>query len=208
MRQPLSALLTLFFALPAASQSPFDRTIIDIDVRNAPLDEVMRFLSAAANLEFELSEDVLDEMESDRFRIHLKLHDVPVKTVLNLVSNLLDLSIVLTDRTLRVETTEERGSERRTVKYDVADLLIQLQEPPTSGSRTDEESEACVVFAEERAWRHPDWFVDLVMRSAGSLTWWQEGASISLKDGVLTVVNNSDVIKQVEELLAALRRFR
>jgi len=231
MRRVFTTLIALVIALPALAQDaevqpdelpdpppavedPLEELIVSVNFRKAPLDEVLQFLGAAGGVKFVLSEGVRDELADGGLKIELKLDDLPLKSVLNLISKLLDLSISPCNGTLLVETSEERGRERKRVEIDVRDLLVKVpdfpgpERFPEEHVREREEAE-CVVFddANERAWSHPDKFVDLIWKSTGQI-WWEEGASMSLENGVLILVHNSEAIRRVEELLSALRQFR
>ena len=232
MRFLLTTLVILVFALqtpaedasrqpddlleePPPAQDPIETLNVSVDFKKAPIDEVLEFLAKAGCLEFVLSKGVRDELADGRMKVDLKLNDLPVKSVLKLFSNLLDLSIVLTDGTLMVETTEERRKERKRVEIDVRDLLVEIPDFPGPSPFPEENAkepptDECAVLAEESMRRrHPNKFVDLIASSTRSYAaWGQDGASISLKDGVLIVVNNSEVIEEVQELLSALRQFR
>ncbi|KAF0244920.1 MAG: hypothetical protein FD180_2070 [Planctomycetota bacterium] len=199
---------------PLPVEDPLDKLNVSVNFKKAPLDEVLQFLGATGGVEFVLSEGVRDELADGGMKIELKLDDLPLKSVLRFISGLLDLSISSKDGTLLVETNEEHGRERKRVEIDVRDLLMKIPDFPgpdlfpEEHEREREEAE-CVVFddAKDRAWSHPDKFVDLIWKSTGQV-WWEEGASMSLKNGVLILVHNSEAIKQVEELLSALRQFR
>jgi hypothetical protein len=117
---------------------------------------------------------------------------------------------------LMVETKEERGSEMDMQLYDVKDLLMKIRDfPGPSLELAAGEGEAGpttgIIEPEEGAhpFDDPESLVNIIRNATGGdSTWGKDGVSIAISNGLLVVVQSSEIHKEIQALIVSLRQFK
>ncbi len=193
-----------------------ETTKISLDFKDTNLSEVIDFLHEVTGINFVLSKSVQEKARSGELKVDIKLEDLPLRTALKLLLNLQDLTLVYKKGVLMVETKEERGSEMDMQLYDVKDLLMKIRDfPGPSLELAAGEGEAGpttgIIEPEDSAhpFDDPESLVNIIRNATGGdSTWGKDGVSIAISNGLLVVVQSSEIHKEIQALIVSLRQFK
>lgn len=173
------------------------------------LDQVVTYLRTVTGLNYHITPKVRST-KFDEVKIDIPgLDDVTVREVLDLITSQHDLRWEPRDGVVTIALKEEVAGTLRQKFYDVRDLAVKIKnfrgtdiylapsnftppEPP-------ELPEPAPIYP-------TDQLVDTIKAMIEPDSWNVEGASLELKVGTLIGKNTTDVLAQVETLLAELRR--
>jgi len=191
-----------------------ENTKISLDFKDTNLDEVIDFLHEVTNINFVLSKDVREKCKNGELKVDVKLADMPLKSALKLMLEMHDLTVVFRSGVLLVETKEERGGEVEMKMYDVKDLMMKIEDFPAPVIELESTDEAPIgISIGPDDGGHPFTSVDSlvnIIRNAtgGDSTWGKDGVSVDIQNGLLIVVHNPEVQKEVQQLILSLRQFK
>jgi len=193
-----------------------ETTKISLDFKDTNLSEVIDFLHEVTGINFVLSKSVQEKARSGELKVDIKLEDLPLRTALKLLLNLQDLTLVYKKGVLMVETKEERGSEMDMQLYDVKDLLMKIRDFPgpsleLAAGEGDAGPTTGIIEPEEGAhpFDDPESLVNIIRNATGGdSTWGKDGVSIAISNGLLVVVQSSEIHKEIQALIVSLRQFK
>lgn len=104
------------------------KTPVSVQFENAPLSKVMNYLAQLAEVNLYLDpQGLAEEGVTTDTPVSIDLrHEVKLESALNLILQPLHLSYVVRDEVLKVTSEQARNSDRVTVTYNVADLVIPI----------------------------------------------------------------------------------
>jgi hypothetical protein len=191
-----------------------ENTKISLDFSDTSLEEVIDFLHEVADVNFVLSRDVREKCRNGELKVDVKLSEMQLKAALKLILELHELTGVYKNGVIVIETKEERGGEVEMKMYDVKDLMMKIEDfpAPTIELRSSEEEPIGITIGPDES-RHPFTSVEElvgIIRNAtgGDSAWGKDGVSIDIQNGLLIVVHNPEVQKEVQQLILALRQFK
>lgn len=179
---------------------------LSIDFREMPLSAALDYLRDATGLNI-----ALDSRVDARRAISLRVRDLPLRTVLKLVLDPLDLGGVLREGVLRIVPREAARGALEVRIYDVRDLLATAPDFP--GPRLDLSHENELRFTSfipeppQSVFSNEGTLLDLV-RSGLSGGRWDDGADAALTNGFLIVTQTRAAHGEISGLLERLRMFR
>lgn len=170
---------------------------VTVEFTDAPLSEVVAFLSQAAGVPIMIERGALDDVGlGTDTPVTITLKDISLRSLLRLMLHELDLTYIVRDEVLMITTPEQAENCRCTRLYQVSDLATPLQPVPI-------ETEPRSRFQVLR---------DVITAVIAPDSWYHVGGAgaISVHDawGVLAVSQTDEVHERIEALLATIRRTR
>ncbi len=212
-----TAALAAMLAVPAMAQDRTDpvrdeyagklRSLrVTVDFKQAPLEEVVNYLREISGMNMFVGAKVKEKGET---QVNLKVSDLPLKSVLNLMLKPLGLTYGYKDGVLLIMTEEEKQSDVIMELYDVRDLLYPIHMFPGVDMSLAPESIGALVTAEEGSAGEEMPIVDLVKAHTGGKTWDDNPkAAINMQNGLLVVKQSREVHLQIRRLISKLRNFK
>jgi hypothetical protein len=191
-----------------------DSQKISLDFKDTGMDEVIDFLHEVTQINFVLSKTVQERVRNGELKVDVKLTDMGLRPALKLMLEMHDLTAVVHNGVLLVQTKEERGSEAKMEILDVKDLLMRIEDFPGPGlelSAGEDGGPTSVLTPPDDtdAFSSPDTLVDIIRNATGGdATWGRDMVSITVQNGLLIIVHNPEVVKEVRDLVIALRQFK
>lgn len=191
-----------------------ENTKISLDFNDSSIEEVIDFLHEVTKINFVLSKDVREKAKNGELKVDVKLSEMQLKAALKLVLQMHDLTAVHKNGVIVIETKEERGADVAMRMYDVKDLMMKIEDfpaPTIELKSTEEEAIGITIGPDDDG--HPFTSVESlvgIIRNAtgGDTTWGRDGVSIDIQNGLLIVVHNPEVQKEVQQLILSLRQFK
>lgn len=226
IRKLAVAVLLGAFALPARAEDvdnskkeilgKLESTKISLDFNDAALEEVIDFLHEVTGINFVMSKTVQEKSRGGELKVDIRLDELPLRTALKLMLDMHDLTLIYRKGVLVVVTKEEHGAELDMRMYDVKDLLMKIRDFPGPGlelSSGEEGSSPTTGLIEPEDGEHPfddpESLVNIIRNATGGdSVWSKDGASITISNGLLIVVQSQEVQKEVQELIVSLRQFK
>jgi len=187
---------------------------ISLDFRDAGLDEVMDFLHEVTGINIVLSKAVQDRVRGGELKVDVKLTDMQLRPALKLMLQMHDLTAVVQKGVLLIQSKEERESEAKMEILDVKDLLMRIEDFPGPGlelAAGDDGGPTSILTPPEEtdAFSSPDSLVDIIRNATGGdAVWGRDMVSLAIQNGMLIIVHNPEVVKEVRDLVIALRQFK
>lgn len=235
--QPPATVSTNSQAKPATPAEPsleekLNRRI-DIDFEETPLNQAMDFLSETYGVQILVSVKKLEEagIQADT-PVTKRLKQIPMKTVLDLMLDELELTYMAKDDLIFITTPEHAESQLEVRVYDCRDLLAMREPgeaaipganeaaPPDAasgpagssdpfgpdgapGPGASERKSPPMTAHERRAAR----FMNIIMTNVDAQAWDQVGGpgAISEFNGLIVVTQTGNTHKKVEDILEMLR---
>lgn len=195
--------------------SKLNNTKVSLDFRETPLQDVMDFVRELSGINIVIDPRVLEEVESEKLNITVKVDDLQLGSALRLVLGLRDLTAVYRDGVLLVVTKASLKDEVHTQLYDVHDLLQPITDfvGPVIELNTGEGSEGGVdpgsfITEPPPGPPTPSRLVEMVQDACGSDTWGSDKVSIQVSNGVMIVSQSRDVHREIGVFLNRLRECR
>lgn len=178
---------------------------VTLDFKTAPLEDVINYLREISNMNLFVGSKVKEKGE---ITITLRVADLPLKSVLNLMLAPHQLTYVYKEGVLYITTIEEAQQDVVMEIYDVRDLLYPITDfPGVDMTLSSDGLGATVVEEPSIATEMP--IVDLVKAHTGGKTWDDNPkAAINLQNGLLVVKQSKEVHAQVRRLIGKLRDFK
>jgi type II secretory pathway component GspD/PulD (secretin) len=153
---------------------------------------------------------VSNKVEGKGDDISIKVQDITLKSVLNLVLKPRQLTYVVKDGVLYLTTQEEANQDVIMEIYDVRDLLYVIPDfPGVDISLATDTIGTNVVDAGPTSEGAALPLEDLVKAHCGPKTWDENPkASLALQNGLLVVKQTREVHAQVRRLIGQLRQFK
>ncbi len=158
---------------------------------------------------------VVDARIRERYpntRVTLRLKDVSLKSALRLTLSPFDVGATFRDGALVILPKEELRRRVELRVYDVRDLLHKIRDfdgpkvelaPPGQGP-----SVVTSIPIEPEPRIGDDFLLELIRANTGGGSWESEGASVTVANGLLLVVQTKSVQGEVHRLLDGLRQIR
>jgi type II secretory pathway component GspD/PulD (secretin) len=175
-------------------------TRVTLNFTDAPLRQVMDDLRASYGVNIYVDQQALDQEGVSMERpVSVKLEDVSLKSVLNLILKQVHLTYIIKDEVLQITSESAARGRMQRVTYQVADLVVPIpgvaDAAPVSGAATSTPEERLIKLltstVEPRSWSD--------MGGPGTIDW--HPLTMSL------VINQTpDVQEQILDVLNSLRR--
>lgn len=180
----------------------------DVDFAEAPMADVVTFLSRLSGLNVLVSAELRRESGGALPAVTLKLAGVSLRQVAEMVARTTGSELVVRDGVLQFTTPKDaRGSPILRI-FPIAELTMRIRNFPgpdiqlhTGDSKFVQEEET----DEPGAFDDPATVADLVKRFTGKGTWEDEGVSIAADDRKIVVRQYPKVMKEISAFLALLR---
>ncbi len=209
-------LAVLILAAPALAQekadpvkSEYDGKLrgmrISIDYNNAALEDVISYMREVSGMNLFVSNKAKEKGE---LRVSLKVQDLPMRSVLNLMLKPHGLTYIYKEGVLYITTTEDAMTDVVMEIYDVRDLLYPIQHFPGAEMSLGDQLGA-VMATDDAAADQEMPIVDIVKAHTGGKTWEENPkAAINMQNGLLVVKQTKEVHKQIQRLMGQLRIFK
>ncbi len=189
-------------------------TKTSLDFTDAEMQDVIDFMQQMTGINFVIDQRVFREMTPEQLRVTISLKDIPLKTALRLILHQRGLTAEYRDGALLVMPRKAVEEEVYLKMYDVRDLMFKIKDfpGPEISLQQGDESTVSAAFepAETEKFENPDFIVDLIKGNTGTDTWERiEGCSVSMAaNGLLLVVQNREVHKEIEKLINLMRLYK
>jgi hypothetical protein len=170
------------------------QTPVTVNFTDAPLRTVVEDLRTFQGINIYVDETALAEQGISLDRpVTVKLEQVSLKSVLNLLLRPLRLTYVIKDEVLQITTEDQARGNLLTTTYDVADLVKKKARTTCAAEPSEEET-----------------LMRLIANTIDPRTWSSAGGRGTVeyypRTHSLVIKQTTDVQEQVADLLAALRR--
>ncbi len=178
-------------------------TKVTLNFTNAPLRQVMDDLRASYGINIYVDQQALDQEGVSMERsVSVKLEEVSLKSVLNLILKQVHLTYIIKDEVLQVTTEAAARGRMQRVTYQVADLVIPV---PSSVDAASVSGASTTATLEER-------LIKLITSAVEPRSWSDLGGAGTIDYHPLTkslVINQTpDVQEQILDMLNSLRRLQ
>lgn len=186
----------------------FHRTVVDLDLEGATLDEALTRIARLARVNLLRDPSLGDRLEEES---SLSLERVRLAAAWEILRERFDLALLVRGRVLRVMTREAAWKRSMGLSmHSVADMLYEPPDfpAPEIGIRPSGVEGRRPVGGEviEKEGKDPDRLVDILRRTTGGDAVWDfEGARLEIHRGRLIVHHVPEVRRRVARLLARLR---
>jgi hypothetical protein len=169
-----------------------------LDFTDTALEEVVAYLREEFEIEIQIDDQALEDLGIDiATPITTKLHNISLRSALNLILTELELTYVITDEVLLITTQEEADTRLIVCVYPVRDL-IDPQYQPTKAEKEGGSPPEMVPI------------IDTIISTITYDTWSENGGGeaeiMALRPGLLVISQTQDIHEQIRNTLAAIRR--
>lgn len=185
-----------------------ERRRADIDFREMAMDDVVSFLSKVGRVNAIVAPEFRLKAAGPLPSVTLKLTNVNLRQVADLVAKTTGAALVLRDGVLQFTTPEDARGKPILRVFTIAELTFAIRNFPgpdirlhTGGVRyvQEEETDRASPFDD------PDQVVELLKKFTGEGTWDDADVSISADKNKLVVRQYPAVLKEIAAFLAVLR---
>lgn len=188
----------------------FTNQKVTLDFTATPLSDVLNYLRDASGLNFHLDASVTSELAPEKLAVTLKVRDLPMKSAMKIICGERNLTINLRDGIL-VILPKGKDAGRVTRIYDVRDLMLAIRDFPGPEMELNDKAAGILPFPAIGESPEPpiseDFLQELVKTTVGGASW-DEGASISLANGLMVVGQTPSVHREIATLLNRLRQIK
>ncbi len=184
-----------------------NQRIQGLNWEDASLDDAVALLRTLTGLNFFITAKAREEKGED-VQITLKLDDVSVSTVLDLITEDYELKWIAEGGVIKIATKDEISGTMKLRYFDVKDLNVAIQNfvgqeinltpsnftPPEPPELPD----PLPIFPAEN-------LPDLIRETIGGEGAWDDPANIEARNGILIVRNTKPILNQIGNLLEELR---
>jgi type II secretory pathway component GspD/PulD (secretin) len=189
---------------------------LSVDFKDNTLDEALGFIRDFSGLNIVVDAEVLTKASPDQLKVSLRVKDLLLKSCLKLMLSARDLTAVYNNGVILVVP---KGRADRNVYlqiYEVRDLLVKIQDfagpkvelvsPSKGGSPL---IGASFTLEEPRSTITEEFITEMIKQNTGDRSWDEnQGASITLTNGMLIVSQSRRVHAEVKQLINLLRQFK
>ena len=190
---------------------------LTVDFKDNTLDEALSFIRDFSGLNIVVDAEVATKASADQLKVTLRVKDLLLKSCLKLMLNSRDLTAVYKDGVILVVPKGRADKNVYLQIYDVRDLLVKIQDfagpkvelvspskggggPLTGATFTLEEPKSTIT---------EEFITEMVKANTGDRSWDEnQGASITLTNGMLIVSQSRRVHGEVKQLINLLRQFK
>jgi len=184
-----------------------NKRVQGLNWEDASLDDAVALLRTLTGLNFFITAKAREEKGED-VQITLKLDDVSVSTILDLITEDYELKWIAEGGVIKIATKDEVSGTMRLRYFDVKDLNVAIQNfvgqeinltpsnftPPEPPELPD----PLPIFPAEN-------LPDLIRETIGGEGSWDDPANIEARNGILIVRNTKKILNQIGKLLSELR---
>ncbi|MCE9637521.1 MAG: hypothetical protein K8T90_17610 [Planctomycetes bacterium] len=185
-----------------------ERRRADIDFREMAMDDVVSFVAKVGRVNAIVSPEFRLKAQGGLPVVTLKLTDVNLRQVADLIAKTTGSKLILRDGVLQFTTPEDARGKPLLRIFTIAELTFPIRNFPapdirlhTGGVRFVQEEES----ERESPFGDPDHIVELLKKFTGEGTWDDDDVSISADKGKLVVRQYPAVLKEIAAFLAVLR---
>jgi type II secretory pathway component GspD/PulD (secretin) len=190
---------------------------LSVDFKDNTLDEVLSFIRDFSGLNIVVDAEVATKASADQLKVTLRVKDLLLKSCLKLMLNSRELTAIYKDGVILVVPKGRADKNVYLQIYDVRDLLVKIQDfagpkvelvspskggggPLTGATFTLEEPKSTIT---------EEFITEMVKANTGDRSWDEnQGASITLTNGMLIVSQSRRVHGEVKQLINLLRQFK
>lgn len=193
-------------------------TKVSVDFNETPFEDCIDFIRKNVKLNIVIDPKVYEKYPPETMKVTLAVEELKLYSVFKIILGFWQLRMLYKDGILFITTREELAKTVKLRIYDVRDLVVPIQDfpgPEISLVSTDEEGEGGsgvdYSFGDDQpnVITEPQELVDMIRSNIAPDTWdTVEGASVSISNGLLIVVQSDEVHEQVALLIAQLRAMR
>jgi general secretion pathway protein D len=204
------------------------RTRVTLNFTDAPLRQVMDNLRASYGVNIYVDQQALDQEGVSMERpVSVKLEDVSLKSVLNLMLKQVHLTYIIKDEVLQITSESAARGRMQRVTYQVADLVIPIpnssSQPayPSTPLQTPQGTAVGGAFASagnalihksDAVQTREEQLIKLITKTVEPRSWSDQGGAGTIDYHPLTmslVINQTpDVQEQILDVLNSLRRLQ
>ncbi|MHC5035976.1 MAG: STN domain-containing protein [Planctomycetota bacterium] len=184
---------------------------LSVDFTEKPLNEVVEYLRRFSGTNIIIAPQVFEEKSEDELMVSLRVNDILMKEILQLVLNLKGLAYVIERGVIIVTTQEGAMGHAQLGLYSVQDLLCRIPEfnAEWKGFRFGEDAGPPPM--EEDDPEEPitgDTLVNLIRENISPESWDTPPNQINFRQAHLIVRNQPEIHAKVQAQLQALREMR
>ncbi len=182
---------------------------VDVDFHDMAFDEIVSFIAKVGRVNTLVSPEYQKKSDGALPAITLKLRNVSLRQLAEIVAKQAGSKMVLRDGILQFTTPEDaRGTPVLRV-FSISDLTFRIRNFPGPDIRLHTGGGAQIVQEEEtdqpQPFDDPQAVLDLVKKFTGEGTWDDDAVSISADGNKLVVKQYAEVLKEISAFLAVLR---
>lgn len=180
---------------------------VSTDFKDTSLDEVVEFLRELAGVNIMVD----PALKEKNIQVTLKVKDVSVRTVLNLIAEMNSIGWKYREEVLYLTTPDKLKEDVVLKIYDVQDLLAPIRHFPGAEIGLTEEGVGFTPTPPDDTGAETleNVLEDLIKTHTGLKSWEDNpNASIQLNKGLLIIRQTRQVHQEVARFLARLRQFK
>lgn len=207
----IAALMVAASVASAQDAKEIERKIaavkVSTDFKDTSLDEVVEFLRELAGINIMVDPAVKEK----NIQITLKVKDVSVKTVLNLIMEMNAIGWKYREEVLYITTSDKLKEDVVLKIYDVQDLLAPIKQfPGAEIGLSDTGVDVIPTVPDDTGGDTLESVLEDLIKTHTGIKAWDDNpnASIQLNKGLLIIKQTKEVHKEVGRFLARLRQFK
>ncbi len=187
---------------------------LTVDFKDNTLDDALTFIRDFSGLNIVVDAEVGQKAGND-LKVTLHVKDLLLKSCLKLMLNSRELTAVYKDGVILVVPKGRADKNVYLQIYDVRDLLVKIQD--FSGPKVELVSPskggggpltgATFTLEEPKSTISEEFITEMVKANTGDRSW-DEGATITLTNGMLIISQSRRVHGEIKQLINLLRQFK